>query len=244
MLPTRSTQWPADEDLLTWRDNGISTKKRIAVIVHTDESAWDPTAGKPREHGWSARRLAEYNREAPNDRNRGSYHLGIGEDGRVVRQNDDIYGTWSVGNLGNDNCLHFCLAGTTANFSRDQWLKRLPQLQKLAEVTAHAGLRYGLELRRITPDDLRAGRTGIGGHWDCTKAWSGGSGHWDPGGYVDTAGGFPWDLLVQMVQKEAKNANIQPIKEENVVLGRIRSLINPSKTFSAEETLALLDGSV
>lgn len=207
-----SKQYKCDADLLTWRDNGISRQKRIAVIIHTDESAYDYAAGKIRETAWTADQLAEYNRGGGSNAPRGSYHIGVDRAARAVRQNDDEYGTWSTGNAGNDRAYHVCLTGT-AHQSREQWLANLPQLVRAAEVIAHWCRKDGIRAERLTPADLTSGRGGIGGHWDASKAW-GGSTHWDPGGYTGptppkTAGGFPWDVMIDLVKK-AMNPEPKP----------------------------------
>lgn len=251
--------YKADKDMLTWRDNGVSSRPRVACILHTDESAYDYANNRVRSDGWTADRLAEYNIEAPNDPNRGSYHLGVDKAGRVVRQNDDIYGTWSVANIGNDICYHFCFAGTTAYFTRDQWLARRPQLDKMAEVVAAYCKAYGIPVVRRRGHELRAGAWGIAGHWDCTQAWSGGSGHWDPGGYPgETAGGFPWDVFMGMVSRHYKGNSPAPTpppaktptnKEDDAMLskildaltGGIQSIINPTKSLTPRHMLALID---
>lgn len=203
--PAPTSQYKCDADKLTWRDNGISRAKRLAVIMHTDESAWDYRANRPRASAWTADQLAEYNRRR--DISGGSYHIGIDRAGRAVRQNDDQYGTWSVGSKGNDNCFHICLTGT-AHQTRQQWLAQEAQLRRAAEIVAHYCLRYNIPIRRLTPAMLSRGEGGIGGHWDCSKAY-GGSDHWDPGGYDGstgaprTAGGFPWDVFIRMVDEAA-----------------------------------------
>ena len=261
--------YKADRDLLTWRDNGVSSRPRVACILHTDESAYDYANNRVRDEGWTADRLAEYNIEAPNDPNRGSYHLGVDKTGRVVRQNDDIFGTWSVANIGNDICYHFCFAGTTAYFTRDQWLARQVQLDTMAKVVAAYCKAYGIPVVRRRGHELRAGARGIAGHWDCTQAWSNGSGHWDPGGYPgETAGGFPWDVFVDMVKahydggapatppptqgketdmfgpvqvaalNEAKVAALDALK---ALTDGVTSIINPAKRIPPRLMLALID---
>lgn len=238
-------QYAADRNLLTWRDNGVSKRKRIAVIIHTDESAvLENRTGSMRSTAWTADRLAEYNIEAPNDKNRGSYHMGVDRAGRAVRQNDDIYGTWSTGNVGNDICYHVCLTGT-ANQSREQWLSFGKQLDRAAEVVAHYCREYNIPARRVTPDMLKRGEGGIGGHWDCTKAWSNGKGHWDPGGYPDTNGGFPWDHFINLVQQKLAGVRPAPPTPSTSSKGNpvefIRSLVNPAKQFAQSTLLALID---
>lgn len=195
--------YTADADLLTWRDDGTRPLSEVhALCIHTDESDTTPDGTGA---AWTADRLAEYNREAPEDSNRGSYHLGIDRAGRVVRQNDDAFISWSVGNVGNRRCLHICLTGT-ARTPRTVWLDRYrDQLDQLAEVLANYCRALTIPARRLTPHELARGERGIVGHWDCTHAWSGGRGHWDPGGYdapwPDTAGGFPWDYVIEMTAR-------------------------------------------
>ena len=250
--------YKADKDMLTWRDNGVSSRPRVACILHTDESAYDYATNQVRADGWTADRLASYNIEARNDPNRGSYHLGVDKTGRVVRQNDDIFGTWSVGNIGNDICFHFCFAGTTAYYTRTQWLARRVQLDKMAKVVAAYCKAYGIPVVRRRGRDLKAGKWGIAGHWDCTQAWSNGSGHWDPGGYPgETSGGFPWDVFMDMVSKHYTGTtrptppptSTPTTKEDDTMLSKIldaltsgiKSVVNPAKSFSPRHMLALID---
>lgn len=212
-------QFRCDADLLTWRDNGISRSKRRAVCLHTDESSYDYAARRLRDTAWTADQLAEYNRRR--DVPGGSYHMGIDREGRTVRQNDDVYGTWSVGSKGNDEMFHICLTGSAFQ-TREQWLKYPKQLDKAAMVIAHYCRRYGISTDRLTLSGLRAGKTGIVGHWDCSKFY-GGSDHWDPGGYdgstgvPKTAGGFPWDYVVRKVKEYAASPEkkvVEDIKKE------------------------------
>lgn len=238
-------QYRCDADNLTWRDNGRATKPRIAIILHTDESAWDPRAGAIRPTAWTADQLADYNKRR--DIDGGSYHLGVDRTGRTVRQNDDVFGTWSVGNQGNDLCFHICMPGT-AYQPRDMWLGFTKQLEKTAEVVAHYCLRYNIPARRATPAMLREGERsgipqGIAGHWDCTWAWSGGSGHWDPGGYNGdlqngtgrpTAGGFPWDVFIRMVQLRIDQRAVAPTPPTPVLPAppprKETPMVNPTET--------------
>lgn len=191
-------------DLILWsaRHNGRRAEPRRAIVIHTDESAYNYATGKVRSAGWTAKRLAEYNAEGGRSPERGSYHNGVDEDEQVVRQVNDIGGTWSVGNRGNNEAIHLCAAGSTAYWTREQWLAKPKLLGKLAEVTAHSALFHGIPIRKIDHNQIRAGAWGISGHWDWSKAY-GGSSHWDPGGYPDTAGGFPWDHFINLVQGHA-----------------------------------------
>lgn len=198
-------------DLIIWsaRHNGRRTEPRRAIVIHTDESAYDYSTGRVRDTGWTAKRLAEYNAEGGRSGDRGSYHLGIDSDALTVRQVNDIGGTWSVGNRGNNEAIHLCAAGSTAYWTRTQWLAKPKLLDQLAAVTAHSALLYGIPIRKIDREQVRAGAWGITGHWDWSKAY-GGSSHWDPGGYEDTAGGFPWDHFIQLVQQHANQTTGTP----------------------------------
>lgn len=202
-------QWKADKTIWSQRHNGVSSMKKIAVILHTDESAYDYAAGRVRDWGWTATQLAEYNAGGPNPRStdRGSYHIGVDNNRETVRMVNDRGAPWAVGNVGNSNCVHVCMAGTTAYWTREQWLARPALLDETAKVVAHELTFHGLANRRVTATMLRSSQSGFGGHGDCTVAW-GGSSHWDPGGYTDryrgqitNAGGFPWDHMAALITK-------------------------------------------
>lgn len=201
-----TAQYQADLNLWTNRHNGVRSEPRRTITIHTDESAYDYAAKRVRDWGWTAKRLAEYNREPGV---RGSYHLGVDNDGHVVRQVNDRGGTWSVGNRGNNEGIHICAAGTTAFWTREQWMAKPKLLDKLAEVTAHEAAFHGIPVRKIDHNQTRAGSWGINGHWDYSKAY-GGSTHWDPGGYPDTSGGFPWDHFIDLVKKHSRKFTNTP----------------------------------
>lgn len=252
--PKPTEQFKCDADVLTWRDNGIARRSRRAICLHTDESAYNYATGQMRATAWTADQLAEYNRRR--DISGGSYHLGVDRAGRTVRQNDDVYGVWAVGSLGNDEMFHVCCTGT-AYQTREQWLSLgKAQLAKLADVLAHYCRFHDIPAVRIAPADLRAGRKGILGHWDCSKFY-GGSDHWDPGGYDGTtgvprtAGGFPWDHVLDLVRQRLNPpapttptpdtpAPIPP-KETTVIPEKIQSIINPKVELPIGTLFALLD---
>ena len=237
-------QYKCDADLLTWRDNGISRQKRIAVIIHTDESGYNYATGKQRDTAWTADQLAEYNRGGGRSASRGSYHIGVDRAARAVRQNDDQYGTWSTGNKANDNAYHVCLTGT-AYQSREQWMNNMPQLRRAAEIVAHWCRKDGIRVERLSPADLSSGKGGIGGHWDTSKAY-GGSDHWDPGGYAGptppkTAGGFPWDVFVDLVKKATEQpTGSTPPAPTAPPAPSTPTAPAPPKPLTAEETVALI----
>lgn len=66
-------------------------------------------------------------------------------------------------------------------------------LKRAARLVARLCLAYGVPVRKIGPQALRAGEEGICGHADVTNAW-GETTHTDPGE------GFPWDRFMGMVR--------------------------------------------
>lgn len=236
--PKPTAQYKCDNDLLTWRDNGISRHKRRFIVIHTDESGYNYATRQIRTTAWTADELANYNRRR--DISGGSYHLGIDRTGRTVRQNDDSYGVWAVGSVGNDQAFHVCLTGTAFQ-NREQWMTwGGKQLLKLADVLAHYCRFHNITTQRVSPPQMKqAGVTGICGHWDCSKYY-GGSDHFDPGGYdgttgvPKTVGGFPWDYVLAETKKRVAGQSATEIKEE--VKTMTQTLDDVVQTFVAGST--------
>lgn len=69
-------------------------------------------------------------------------------------------------------------------------------LERSAALVADVCKRYGIPVRKVSAEDLKAGgarRRGICGHLDVTNGLTGGRGHWDPGP------NFPWaDYLARV----------------------------------------------
>jgi N-acetyl-anhydromuramyl-L-alanine amidase AmpD len=70
-------------------------------------------------------------------------------------------------------------------------------LARAAALVADVCGRHHVPLRRLGPPGLRAGRRGITGHADVSKAF-GRSDHWDPGP------GFPWSAFLRRVRDAAR----------------------------------------
>lgn len=153
----------ADIDLLTAADSGHRSQT-LGLAVHTSES--DTTADD----------LAIFCQDTSNE---ASYNLIIDKAGRTARSNDDEFAPWAAMPTGNDRLFHVCLTGY-AEFTADEWMARPDQLDKLAEVLAVYGNFYRFDIEKISAADLRAGRKGVCGHDDISKAW-GETDHWDPG---------------------------------------------------------------
>lgn len=84
--------------------------------------------------------------------------------------------------------------GGRAHWTREQWLdpQVWPAVARGAAVVADVARRWGVPLVRIGPDELTAGKRGICGHVDVSRAWRQ-SDHTDPGP------GFPWDHFMAAV---------------------------------------------
>lgn len=170
----------ADINLLTPNDDGRATKPRNLLCIHTFED--DGT--------WSADKMAKY-QQSPSAG--GSYHLVIDVNGRIARENDDPFIPWAAMFTGNRVAFHFSLSGK-ASWTRQQWLARPKQIDALAKVLAAYSKAKGIPLIRRGPQDVRAGKWGVCGHDDISKAFKE-STHWDPGT------GFPFDVVIDKAVK-------------------------------------------
>ena len=250
-LPTQNTPltpvvidgvpvWKPDHVLLSPNTSGKrSLANLLWIILHTDESAYDYAAKRIRDLGWSAKRLAEY-QQSPSA---GGSYTGAGDrDGLTCRIAEDGSVTWSTGNLGNSLGINFCFAGTTAHYTRAQWLERMTQLRAGARVVAYWAAKYNIPVRKLQPGDMKARRKGIGGHDDARELGS--TTHWDPGP------GFPWDVFLDLVKKEGKtmdDAKLREVIREEIDNYMKTAKIVPSlvpgskKVMTISEALAFID---
>lgn len=79
-----------------------------------------------------------------------------------------------------------------AKYTAEEWLIGT-LLQRVAGITADICRRHQIPVEKIGPAELLAGKRGITGHVDASKAWKK-SNHWDPGPH------FPWDAFLEMVR--------------------------------------------
>lgn len=89
---------------------------------------------------------------------------------------------------------HAGYAKQTAAEWRDDYSTAM--LEMSAGLVAELCVRHRIPAIRLTPEDLLAGKSGICGHADCTKATGVGT-HWDPGP------NFPWDWYMERVTDRA-----------------------------------------
>lgn len=217
--------WRPDHVLLSPNTSGRrSLAQLLWIIIHTDESAYDYSAKRVRDTGWSALRLAQYQQSPAAG---GSYTGAGDQQGLTCRIAEDGSVTWSTGNAGNNLGINFCFAGTTAHFTRAQWLARMDQLRAGARVVAAWAAQYDIPVRKLQPGDMRARRKGIGGHDDARELGS--TTHWDPGP------GFPWDIFITLIKEEGTSMDESKIRA--IVADEIR------KFFEAKVHQSLVKGS-
>jgi hypothetical protein len=98
----------------------------------------------------------------------------------------------------NANSLGWELCCLLSNEGKGHWDKpdHRKMLHRAARGIAQTCLYYEIPIRKVGPLGLRAGRKGICGHIDVSKAW-GQTNHWDPGPY------FPWNWFINLIQKYA-----------------------------------------
>lgn len=174
-----SNAFKCDYDILTANDDGIRQTPPRAVFIHTFEG-----------RDLDAVAMARYQLSPAAG---GSYHIVIDVDGKTARENDDEFIPWSAGPTANRAGHHISLAGQAA-FSRDTWLSRTKQIEKLIDVIASYCREYGYPPVIRFAGDLTAGKWGISTHAAASIAW-GESDHTDPGR------GFPLDVVAAKVDK-------------------------------------------
>lgn len=190
-------QFKTDHQRLTTADSGWrDTAKCRLGVFHTTENS-DNT---------SPIAVAEWQQ---NRRNESSYHVLFGTDGTTVRGNDDNFSPWSAGPTANRIGFHGSAIGFAAR-KREHWLRFPKQLEAMAQWAADLNRRYGLPLRWLTADEVRAGKWGFCGHLEISKAWKEVN-HHDPGA------GFPHDVVLA----RAKEINKQtPLHQKGTTVAQ------------------------
>jgi len=80
-------------------------------------------------------------------------------------------------------------SGASSGWSRTSWQNQDTMLRKCGAWIGEECARFGVPIVKINADEIRAGRSGVCGHGDCSGAGAGGS-HTDPGP------NFPWDVAL------------------------------------------------
>lgn len=167
--------------LLTSADSGKRAMPPQLQVLHTNE-------GGPYARGKSPGTVTGLLQFCANLRNQASYNTIVGRAGDTGRSNSDNYAPWAAGTLANARGLHLCALGWSAQ-PRDEWLGYTDQMQAIARILAHNAAVYGIPLRRINAEQIKAGERGICGHGDVAAAWRE-TDHTDPGA------NFPYDDVI------------------------------------------------
>lgn len=133
---------------------------------------------------------------------RASTHYNIDSDS-VVQSVKDSDTAWCAPGA-NANGLHFEHAGF-ARQSRSEWLDDygMKMLKLSADLVGSKAKQYGIPIKRLTPLEIRGGKSGIVGHWDVTKAFP------DKGSHTDPGANFPWDHYFDLMGSGRKPSTPQ-----------------------------------
>lgn len=118
----------------------------------------------------------------------GSTHVVVGEDGIFQGLDDEMVACGAPG--ANEQGLHIELAGY-ASWTQAQWLSRQKTLACAARIVGAWSSRYGIPLRFVDAEGLKAGQSGVTTHAEVSKAFRK-TDHWDPGP------NFPVDHLLAL----------------------------------------------
>lgn len=153
------------------------------IVIHTMESA--ETDGTARSVAkWFAGQLG------PAPRTSAHYCVDGLEVVQSVLERDVAWGASGANSRG----IHIELAGR-ANQTAGQWVDEASweTLKRAARLAKDICRRHGIPIRRARAADIVAGRSGICGHVDVTKAYPEKGTHTDPGPH------FPWSTFLDLV---------------------------------------------
>ena len=111
-----------------------------------------------------------------------------------------------------------------AAWGRVDWLARPSLLECAARWLADRSQARGVPLRKITPQQYRAGAAGVIAHHDHTVGYSDGT-HWD----VGTS--FPWDVVLPRAQAIATNTEDDVLtNDQNLMLTQLHQVLFSGST--------------
>lgn len=150
-------------------------RKPYQIVIHSTEGG---TSGEATAR-WFASPIAP----------RSSAHYSVGDDGAwcSVRPENQA---WATGHSATNQISISIEQVGFARWTREQWLAHQPMLGTTRELVAALGAQYGIPIRRLTVDEVKAGQSGICSHFDITQAFKIFGGHTDPGD------GYPWDMIL------------------------------------------------
>lgn len=145
-----------------------------------------------------------------------SYHYTVSQDPKdngvtVVDIVDTDLASWSVLSA-NNRSINLCFAGSSVNWSRDQWMRNSKAIDAAAWLAVQDCKKYGIPTTVIAPP-YTAGRAGISDHAYVTKVLKDGS-------HSDVGPNFPWQYFATKVAEYAGTkpvtTPVTPPKPENI----------------------------
>jgi len=132
---------------------------------------------------------------APN--NQVSYHYTISQDPRDIGVTvcdvvDTDYASWSCLSA-NNRSINLCFAGSSVNWSRDQWLQQSRALDVAAYIAVQDCKKYGIPLKVLSPP-YNSAPPGISDHKYVTE-------YLGDGTHSDVGESFPWDVFTANIVK-------------------------------------------
>lgn len=140
--------------------------------------------------------LARFLRDSPKQV---SYHYTVSQDPKdngvtVVDVVDTDLAAWSVLSA-NTRSINLCFAGSSVNWSTDQWMKQSRAIDVAAFLAVADCRKYGIPFT-VIPPPYTAGRAGITDHNYVSKVLR-------DGDHSDVGQNFPWPYFVSCVNKWA-----------------------------------------
>lgn len=167
------------------RSNRWGAKVRLFVL-HTQEGVG------------TARSLADYCARAEV-----SYHY-ISDNETCIDMVDTDYASWSA-LTANPYTINFCFAGSRASMSRKEWLDRFSDaIDYAAKLFVQDGKKYGVPIKTVSWDELRAGAAGGTDHWGITMGLGIGT-------HTDCGANFPWDYYQACIRKHLAGPAPAPV---------------------------------
>lgn len=154
----------------------------------------------------------------------GSSHAAADETGALLTPADGFVpysrASWTLrsGNAWSEN-IELC---AYAKWKRDDWLARPKLLDACARWLGERSTATGIPLVKLTPEQYRAGQSGVIGHIDHTVGYADGT-HWDPGP------GFPWDVVLDKARAYASPEEDDMTPEQHATLDKIAWLVEQMK---------------
>lgn len=161
---------------------GRNKVKPRLIVLHTMEA--------PETHDRAEQVAAWFARDGRTS----SVHYCV-DDNSVVQCLKESDTAWAVGNYGmNTLSISIELAGY-ARQNKPEWhdLYSLALMRRAARLVVEIAGRHGIPLTKISATDIAAGRAGLCGHVDITKAMH------TPGGHTDPGPNFPWPDFMQLI---------------------------------------------